>query len=141
MDEGSMGIFEWLIRHPERLAWTGGLSAVAFLAILAAAPIILLALPRDYLSGHPPPLSAGWPRPWRWIYRVGKNAVGGILMLAGVAMLVLPGQGLLTLAVGLMLTDVPAKRRMLRRLLGRERVLARVNRLRRRFDRPPLAPP
>lgn len=123
------------------MALIGALSAIALLATLAAVPALLLALPPDYLSGHPPPRSAGWPKPMRWVYRIGKNAVGAALILAGLAMLVLPGQGLLTLTVGLVLTDVPAKRRMLRRLLGRKRVLALVNRLRRRFQRPPLEPP
>lgn len=123
------------------MALIGALSAIALLATLAAVPVLLLALPPDYLSGHPPPRSAHWPKPMRWVYRIGKNAVGAILILAGLAMLVLPGQGLLTLTVGLVLTDVPAKRRILRRILGRKRVLALVNRLRRRFQRPPLEPP
>lgn len=134
-------IFEWLARHPERLAWTGGISVIMFLGTLAAVPLVLLVLPSDYLTGRPPPRSAGWPAPWRWVYRTGKNVVGGVLVLAGLAMLVLPGQGLLTLVVGLVLTDVPGKRRVIRRVLTRERVLVRVNRLRRRFDRPPLEAP
>ena len=38
-----------------------------------------------------------------------RNSLGLLLLLAGVAMLVLPGQGLLTMLVGLCLMDFPGK--------------------------------
>lgn len=136
-----MQMLEWFQRHPELLVWIGGFSLIGFLGTLAAVPLFLVALPGDYLSGDPPSRSAHWPLPWRWTYRAAKNGIGWILILAGLAMLVLPGQGLLTLAVGAALSDIPGKRRVIRRILGRKRVLSRINRLRRRFDRPPLAPP
>ena len=60
--------------------------------------------------------------------------------MIGVLMLVLPGQGVLTILIGLTLLDFPGKRRFVRRLLMRPRVFRVINRLRRRFGRPPLKP-
>ena len=56
-----------------------------------------------------------------------------VLTLPGV-----PGQGMLTILIGLMLLDVPGKRRLERRIVGRRRILQAINRLRKRFGRPPL---
>jgi hypothetical protein len=59
--------------------------------------------------------------------------LGVVLSLPGV-----PGQGLLTILIGVMLVDLPGKRRFERWLLGRPHVLAGVNRLRARFRQPPI---
>jgi hypothetical protein len=59
-------------------------------------------------------------------------------VVLGLLMLVLPGQGLLTLLAGLLLLDLPGKRRLERRIIGSPRVLGVVNALRKRWKRPPL---
>jgi uncharacterized protein (TIGR02611 family) len=43
---------------------------------------------------------------WRQTWRAGIAVVGGLLLLAGVAMLVLPGPGILAIAGGLALLAV-----------------------------------
>ena len=53
-------------------------------------------------------------------------------------MLVLPGQGLLTLLVGFLLVDAPGKYRLERWLVSRKAVLRPINWLRRRKGRQPL---
>jgi hypothetical protein len=72
-----------------------------------------------------------------WL-RVLRNALGVLLVLLGLAMLVLPGQGLLTLAVGLMLVDFPGKHQLVVKLLSRPKVLGVVNKLRARHQAEPL---
>jgi hypothetical protein len=52
-----------------------------------------------------------------------KNALGVLFYLSGLAMLILPGQGLLTIFIGLVLLDFPRKRVLVRRLLGYRRIL------------------
>jgi hypothetical protein len=59
--------------------------------------------------------------------------LGLLLSLPGI-----PGQGLLTVLIGLMLVDFPGKLRLERWLIGLPRVLQTVNRLRQRYGRPPL---
>jgi hypothetical protein len=61
-----------------------------------------------------------------------------LLVLLGVAMLLLPGQGLITLMVGVLLVDFPGKQRLVQRVLGRPKVLSAVNKLRVKRGSPPL---
>jgi hypothetical protein len=114
-----------------------GLAAFSILAVLASVvlvPRFLASLPADYLrsrehgSGHSLPL------------RVLRNLLGAVLVLLGVVMLVLPGQGVLTLLVGVLLVDIPGKHALVVKTLSRPKVLAIVNKLRAHRHTPPLAP-
>lgn len=73
--------------------------------------------------------------------RVLKNLAGGLLAIAGIAMLVLPGQGLLTLILALVLLDLPGKQKLEARLLSSPRLLSMLNRFRQRFGQPQLELP
>jgi len=87
---------------------------------------------RDFLSGRHTSI--------RWIGIAIKNLVGVLLVLLGILMSIpgVPGQGMLTILLGIVLLDLPGKRRVERALIGRPSVLAKINRLRLRFGRPPL---
>jgi archaellum biogenesis protein FlaJ (TadC family) len=61
-----------------------------------------------------------------------KNIAGIVLIVAGLLMLFLPGQGMLTVLAGLMLTDLPGKYGCERWLLKRPQVRQSINWLRRR---------
>jgi hypothetical protein len=125
-------LLSWL----EAPAVEWGLAAFSILAVLASVllvPRFLASLPADYLTASGHGSSGSMPK------RVLKNLLGVVLVLLGVAMLLLPGQGLLTLLVGLLLVDFPGKRQVVVRLLSRPKVLSLVNRLRARRHSPPLA--
>ena len=64
---------------------------------------------------------------------VGIVALGLLLSLPGI-----PGQGLLTILIGLMLVDFPGKRRLEKRLVQFPRVRQTIDRLRQRHGKPPL---
>ena len=113
-----------------------GLAIFSVLAVCASVifvPRFLASLPADYLQAkwHAPPKSP--------VLRVLRNLLGVVLVLLGVAMLLLPGQGLLTLLVGILLVDFPGKHRLVARLLSRPKVLGVVNKLRAHKNAPPLA--
>ncbi|MCH8023740.1 MAG: hypothetical protein IIB43_03440 [Candidatus Marinimicrobia bacterium] len=80
---------------------------------LVAIPWLIARIPHDYFAGpKAPPLPWAQAHPaWRLLLSGLKNALGLILVLIGLALLVLPGQGVLTLLVGLMLLEFPGKRR------------------------------
>jgi hypothetical protein len=63
-----------------------------------------------------------------------------VLILLGLVMALpgIPGQGFLTMIVGLTMLDFPGKRGLERRLIARPRILRTINRLRARFNRAPL---
>ena len=46
---------------------------------------------------------------WHMILILAKNLLGVVFILLGIALLVLPGQGLLTILIGLILLDFPGK--------------------------------
>ncbi len=69
---------------------------------------------------------------------LGKNLLGYLLIVAGIAMLVLPGQGVLTILLGVILVDLPGKYRFERWIVARPLVLKSINRLRQRAGRDPL---
>lgn len=115
------------------------LSLVFFVGTLIAIPIILVRLPADYFDIR-------IPRPWmenhhpvlRVMGHVVKNVVGAIFLFAGFLMLFLPGQGLLTLLIGLSMLDFPGKRNVEAKIIGQPTILSTVNALRKKFEKPPL---
>ena len=123
----------WL-SHPAVEWGLGFFSVLAVLASFVLVPRFLATLPRDYLrsaqptSGHSLAL------------RVLRNVLGVLLVLLGVAMLLLPGQGLLTLLVGVLLVDIPGKHALVVKILRRPKLLAIVNKLRAHRQAPPLTP-
>jgi len=129
-------------------AWTLGaaaLSLVVLVGSLVAVRYVLLYLPADYfLPRHPQADRWRHLHPaWRWSLLVGKNLLGLVLVALGLVMALplVPGQGLLTLMIGLLLVDFPGKRSLEGWLIGRPAVLSYVNRLRARAGKPPLEMP
>lgn len=131
------GLYE---AHGVLLGWLGGLSLLMFLGSLIAVPLVIVRLPEDYLQREHK-LVRQWP--WRISvpFLVLKNGFGVLFLLSGLAMLVLPGQGLLTLFIGMMLLDFPRKKILIRRTLGHRRIFRAINRLRERFGKPRLERP
>ena len=124
----------------ERVLWGVGLFAASSLVSLAAVTAVLVSLPPDYFRDDAP--AASWPRSpvLRGLWKVAKNVLG--LALVGLGLLLslpgIPGQGILTILIGLILLDFPGKRSLERRLVTRPAVLRAINRLRARFNRPPM---
>jgi len=136
-------LIEWLDSHRAIAAMIVGLSIATFLATLVAIPVLLTRIPPDYFSQRRRP-----EMPWkhyhpilRMIALTAKNGLGVILVLAGAIMLFTPGQGIITLLIGLALIDLPGKRALERWIVCRPRVLSAINRLRARYDHPPLEDP
>lgn len=74
----------------------------------------------------------------RLLVLAARNIFAAIFIIAGIAMLILPGQGILTLIVGFLLLDFPGKYGIERWIVHRQSVLRPINWLRRRAGRKPL---
>lgn len=120
---------------PATLIGLTAFSLVTCVVSIICASWALRRLPVDYLLTDP----AQEPR--GGLLRALRNLVGLILLLLGVAMLVLPGQGLLTILAGLSLMDFRGKRQLECRLMLRPRVFAAINRFRLRSGQPRLLSP
>ncbi len=135
---------EWLLEFIrqiswQQVAWGLGLFVVTFVGSILFVGTLLVLLPATYfLNSYNRKFWKSQQQTIRWIGIGAKNVVGFALVVLGVLQLVLPGQGLLTILIGLMLMDFPGKRRLERMIIGRPRVLAAINRLRARFNKPRL---
>ncbi|REK26766.1 MAG: hypothetical protein DWQ45_24905 [Planctomycetota bacterium] len=125
--------------------WILTLSAMTFVGTLVAIPILLVRMPADYFIRRRVGLPAldGLHPVLRWTVRVLKNLLGVFLVLAGLAMSVpaVPGQGLLTILIGITLLDLPGKRKMELAIVRRKRVLRAINWIRAKAGRAALEIP
>jgi archaellum biogenesis protein FlaJ (TadC family) len=138
--ERMLTALDWIHGNETVVAWLVVASVVMFFGALIAVPIIAVRLPADYFAhekrdrrrwhGRNPILRAAMI--------IAANVVGYVFILAGLAMLVLPGQGVLTILIGVILADFPAKYRIERWIIARPPVLGAFNWLRHRAAKPPL---
>ncbi|QEF98354.1 hypothetical protein Mal15_24060 [Stieleria maiorica] len=122
------------------MAWIAAISCVLFVGCLLIAPWLAVRIPVDYFVGRrrPRTLFADRHPVLRWTGLVIKNLIGGVLVLAGLVMLVLPGQGLLTMLVGILMLNFPGKHRLERRLVSIPAVLKSINWMRQRSGVEPI---
>jgi hypothetical protein len=128
----------------EQLAlWASGLSLLGLIGSLLGIPWVVARLPREYFNRpQRAPLRESAAHPLVVLtLALLKNTLGALLVLLGLVMLVTPGQGLLTLLVGLLLMNFPGKYRLERWLLRRPGVFGALNWLRGRRGVPPFDPP
>jgi hypothetical protein len=123
------------------VVWIILFSVVTFLVSIVATVVVLVKLPDTYFKAeHGREFWAERHPVLRWGGLVLKNLLGAVLVLFGILMSLpgVPGQGVLTILMGVMLLDFPGKRRLELKLVSRPKVLRAINRIRGRFDRPPL---
>ena len=139
----SYSVFDWLSQHKEILVWLGVFSAVTFVGSLLLIPVLCVRMGEDYFMPHRDHdrTFEGRHPVIRWTGLILKNLIGLLLILAGIAMLVLPGQGLLTILIGIMLLNFPGKRRLELWMIRLPGVLRAINYLRARAKHPPLQLP
>lgn len=102
-------------------------------------PVIIARLPEDYFRQESMSLRQKPGRGAQALFlRVLRNIAGWPLLILGVLLLVLPGQGILTIIAALALMDFPMKRRLMQRLLAAQRVRAALDWLRRVSGRKPF---
>ena len=117
------------------------LFAVTFCGSLAVISFILVKVPATYFrKSHSRDFWVERHAAIRWAGVIAKNLLGTVLVLLGILMSIpgVPGQGILTILLGVMLLDFPGKRQLELKLVSRPMVLEKINRLRHRFSKEPL---
>lgn len=117
------------------LLWVSGASLLMLVGTLVVVPVVVARIPADHFV-TPPARSTR-----RLAWRVLLNLLGALVIVCGILMLVLPGQGLLTLLAGLLMVEFPAKRRLEVWILRRAPVQRVVQWMRERAGEPPLELP
>jgi len=131
-------MWEWIQSHT---ALIFALSVAMFVASLIVMFVLIVRMPEDYFLRKR-------ERPWKQSHpalRLGlmvvRNLVGAALVLAGIVMLAMPGQGVLSILVGLSLLDIPGKRKLETAIVQREPVHKSLDWIRNKAGRPPLKLP
>lgn len=116
------------------------LSAASIIVSLILLPTILVKLPEDYFI-LPQRRYVPWARQnqlLRMLLFITKNLLGIMFILAGILMLVLPGQGILTIIAGLVLMEFPGKYHVERWFITRPAVLPAINWIRAKAGKAPF---
>lgn len=114
---------------------------ITFSVSLLIVSFIVVKIPADYFKpDRPRQTLPDRNRAIRYVAIVGKNILGLMLVALGIVMSLpgVPGQGILTILLGVMLVDFPGKRTLEHKLVSRPQVLKSINKLRKRFGKPEL---
>jgi len=132
---------EWAVLS-QYAGWFVGLSLTGLAISALLLPNLIIGLPEDYFTGRHRHHPAAEKHPvLHWLLMLVQNIFGFVLVAAGVAMLILPGQGILTLLAGLMIMNYPGKFALERQLVRQPRILRLLNRWRTRHGCKPFLPP
>ncbi len=118
-----------------------GLFFLSLAISFGAIAIVMLKIPANYFSSH---YVQDFLPDSSWFVRWGavilKNLFGVFLILLGIVLSLpgVPGQGIITILLGLIMLDIPGKRPLEARIIQRPAVLAAINGLRARYNKPPL---
>ena len=132
-------MFDWIHENATLFWWLTGFSVVAFIGTLLVIPVLVARIPEDYFLPDRKRRNPNHAHPAiRLAWLIAKNLLGVVLIVVGIVMLVAPGQGLLTILMGLLLMDFPGKYQLERWLISRPPIHRSVNWLRDKSGRPPI---
>lgn len=131
----------WESLTPGNILLGVGLFVLSLALSFGSIALVMVKIPPNYFSTH-------YERdflpdsPWlvRWGAVILKNVFGVFLILLGIVLSLpgVPGQGILTILLGIIMLDIPGKRPIEAKIIQRPAVLSAINKLRARYDKPPL---
>jgi hypothetical protein len=131
----------WASLTVGRVALGVGLFLLSLAFSFAMIAIVMIKIPANYFSSHyVQDFLPGSPWIVRWGAVVAKNVLGIFLIGLGIILSLpgIPGQGILTILLGLIMLDIPGKRPLEAWIIKRPAVLSAVNNFRARYKKPPL---
>ena len=131
----------WESLTPGGIAIGLGLFLISLAFSFGAIAVVMLKIPANYFSSHyVQDFLPNSPFIVRWGAVVLKNILGVFLIGLGIILSLpgVPGQGILTILLGLIMLDIPGKRPLEARIIKRPAILAAINSLRARYSKPPL---
>ena len=135
-------IILWSSMNSDLLFFLGSLSIFILIISVLMMVLIISFLPEDYFKSENRNLissvqNSRYPL-IKLLVLITKNFFGILLLLSGILMLVLPGQGILTIITGLVFIDYPGKYKFERKLLRQKGVINSINWIRSRLSKPSL---
>ena len=127
-----------ILNYKNFILWLGSISFLVFIFSLISIKWLVALIPSDYfIEDKRNKYQSSYPLTWL-ISIIIKNVVGYILIIGGILMLVLPGQGLFTILIGLMLSNYPGKFYIEKKFIAIPSILKTINWLRKKSNKPPL---
>jgi uncharacterized membrane protein SpoIIM required for sporulation len=133
-------MLEFIQNHEELIIWLSLASIIGLIVSIVVIPWVIIKLPPDYFvytKRETKKIFCHHPF-CRALFLIFKNILGIALIISGIIMLFIPGQGLLTIIIGVILTDFPYKYKIERWIISRPHILSTVNRLRKKAKQPPF---
>ena len=129
--------------HQAALGIFAAASVIMFIASVLSLPYLVSLIPTDYFQyAEAYRRYHDFKHPLlRLLILLAKNIAGWTLIVLGIILLLLPGQGLITMALGLLLIDFPGKRTVECKLVSNDKILSAINWLRAKRGKEPLLAP
>jgi hypothetical protein len=124
--------------HQTVLAILSGISIVVFVVSLLSVPWMICKIPTDYFLDSYFKKKRERSIVVRGVTIFVRNVLGAGFFLLGFVLLFIPGQGLLTMFLGLIFMDFPGKKRMVNRFAGIKKVRTYLNWIRGKKQVQPL---
>jgi len=103
-------LYAWLENNSYIFFYLGILSILIFVFSIFGLRLFIIAIPSDYFINKKRVSALKNRSILLWIiYIVFKNIIGYVFIIMGLVALVLPGQGILMILIGLMMSDYPKK--------------------------------
>ncbi len=137
-------LIHWLGGHERFVVWALVLSAASFFGSIFLVSLLIVRMPADYFDHRKPPDSWRGRHPAIRIFvLIFKNGLGVLLVAVGIVLSIpgVPGQGFLTILIGITLLNFPGKQRLELRIVRSRPVLNAINWIRTKNHRPPLELP
>ncbi|HRI62931.1 MAG TPA: hypothetical protein PK156_01805 [Polyangium sp.] len=134
-------ISQFFITHQTQILLGLAIFIVGLVVSSLVGGLIIVQMPANYFDPFRPVTDHSHRPQWqRALLTFAKNFVGVALVIFGFVMALpgVPGQGLLTMFIGLLLLDFPGKRALEQRIISRPSILQACNRLRSRFGKEPF---
>ena len=131
---------EFIREYAYAIEWLGVLSIVTFIGSLIAIPWIIARQPVNYFIQHREMVARRHERHpvVAKIIFISRNTIGLLFILAGIVMLLLPGQGIITILIGVSLMDFHKKHVVVDNLINRPKVIKLLNWIRKKEKKPPF---
>ena len=118
---------DWISDYNQIIQWAGIVSVFLFFLSLFLLRYVILRLPEDYFITASS-ISKSHPKsPQKIIVRVAKNAVGVLLTICGIILLFTPGQGMITILIGLCLIDLAIVNQFKKKIINNSQVQKALN--------------
>ena len=114
--------------------------SIFYIAAIILIPQMITRLPADYFMNENRE-TCFWRGDSQFIKGILislKNLIGAILLITGIAMIFLPGQGVLTIVAGLLLMNFPYKYKLEKWLMSKPIVMNAFNKVRQKENKEPF---